>query len=249
MEELRVFTFAPNWGLPSMGPFALKLLAWLDNAGLPYVQVIENRADKGPLGKSPWIELGGRRIGDSDTIIRHLAQLHGLPDPTAIRSAAEARADALKIAFEERFHQILEWELFVHPAGSAEMRRIISAGLPPVIGPLAFAQFARHLRRQLQARGIARLPESDIVDTGRRQLDGLALCLEANRGRLGDGGPGLADFAVWGQVAPMLAWPMPTPVAEHAKTLEPLAAFHARMIGREPISDARPAELEAALGP
>jgi glutathione S-transferase len=233
MDELRVFTFAPNWGLPTMGPFALKLLAWLQAAGLAYTKVTENRADKGPLGKSPWIEEGALRMGDSDAIIRHLAARHGLPDPTAVgATVAAAHADALKLAFEERFHQILEWELFVHPAGKAEMRRVITADLPPVIGPLAFAHFAGHLRRQLHARGIARLPEADIQAAGRRQLDGLVLCLEAGRGWLGEDGLGLADFAVWGQVAPMLAWPMATPVAAHAKSLAPLGDWHDRIMRR-----------------
>ena len=56
MEPLVVFTFAPAWGLPSTGPFALKLLAWLDHNGIDYRQEIENRSDRGPMGKSPWIE-------------------------------------------------------------------------------------------------------------------------------------------------------------------------------------------------
>ena len=32
MTTLRVFTFTPDWGLPSAGPFAIKLLAWLELA-------------------------------------------------------------------------------------------------------------------------------------------------------------------------------------------------------------------------
>ena len=30
MAELKVFTFSPAWGLRSSGPFAMKLLKWLD---------------------------------------------------------------------------------------------------------------------------------------------------------------------------------------------------------------------------
>ena len=41
MSKLRVFTFASDWGLPTVGPFALKLLAWLVLAGVPYEQVTE----------------------------------------------------------------------------------------------------------------------------------------------------------------------------------------------------------------
>ena len=55
--QLRVFTFSPDWGLPTNGPFALKLLAWLRLADLPYEQVVENNSGKGPKGKSPWAEV------------------------------------------------------------------------------------------------------------------------------------------------------------------------------------------------
>ena len=41
-STIRVFTFSPGWGLPTNGPFALKLLAWLELAGIPYEQVVEN---------------------------------------------------------------------------------------------------------------------------------------------------------------------------------------------------------------
>lgn len=70
---LRVFTFSPERGLPSAGPFGVKLLAWLELAGIPYEQVSEDDPRKGPMGKSPWIELEGERVGDSDVIIELLA--------------------------------------------------------------------------------------------------------------------------------------------------------------------------------
>ena len=229
MERLRVFTFAPGWGLPSTGPFALKLLAWLDHHRIDYDQVIENRSDKGPLGKGPWIERGSLRMGDSDAIIRHLAAEAGLADPIRAASAEETLMLGLKTAFEERFHQILEWELFVHPAGRDEIRAIIAGQLPPVVGPLVFALMCRHFRRQLHARGMGRLPEDQIAAEGRGMLDGLALCLQARGGWLAADGPGLADFAIWGQVAPMLAWPMRTPVADHAKSLPALSDWHDRL--------------------
>lgn len=229
MEPFRVFTFAPAWGLPSAGPFALKLLAWLDHHDIPYRQEIENRPDRGPLGKSPWIEQGSLRMGDSDTIIRHLAAQQGLPDPFRCDTAAQATNRGLRIAFEERFHQILEWELFVHPEGRREMRAMIRTLTPPLIGPLVFAQMARHFDRQLRARGIGRLAPAQVAEEGRRLLDALALRLETGGGWLDEGGPGLADFTVWGQVAPMLCWPMSTAVANHAKAIPILCAWHAKI--------------------
>ena len=229
MEPLRVFTFSPAWGLRSTGPFALKLLAWLDHTGIDYRHEIENRSDRGPMGKSPWIEQGSLRMGDSDAIIRHLAAQHGLPDPSRCESVGQACNLGLRIAFEERFHQILEWELFVHPEGRREIRELICAQTPPLIGQLVFARMARHFSHQLQARGVARLPPAQIADDGRRLLDALALRLAGGYGWLEPDGPGLTDFAVWGQVAPMLSWPMRTPVADHAKSIPELVAWCDRL--------------------
>jgi len=230
MEDLRVYTFSPAWGLPTTGPFALKLLAWLNHAGIAHRQIIENRSNKGPQGKSPWITQGALILGDSDAIIRHLAQRHGLADPNAIGSAFEARNDALKLAFEERFHQILEWEMFLHPEGFAGMERFVSAIAPPLVGGLILRHMRRHFRRQLHARGIGRRTSADIEALGRHQLDALALCLDEGGGWLGGGNPALADFACWGQVAPMLAWPMQTPVAGHAKSLPALKNWHQKIM-------------------
>lgn len=228
-DTLKVFVFSPAWGLPSTGPFALKLLAWLGAHGIVHETVHEDRSSRGPLGKSPWIEQGGRRLGDSDLIIRHLAQTHGLPDPTAIGDAETARADAMKIAFEERFHQILEWELFVHPDGFAGLQGLVRAAVPLGLGGLVAGRMRRHFTRQLHARGLGRLAPADIADAGRRQLDSLAIWLKGSGGFLGGETPLLADYAVWGQVAPMLCWPMKTPVAGHARNLEAVVHWHERM--------------------
>ncbi|MCC5969646.1 MAG: hypothetical protein JJU15_06825 [Pararhodobacter sp.] len=232
MEALRVYIFAPAWGLPSSGPFALKLLAWLSHAGIPYQAVVENRPNRGPQGKSPWITEGAQTLGDSDAIISHLALKHGMPDPTRIYTAEDACRDAMKLAFEERFHQILEWELFLHPEGFDGMQRYISALAPPVIGGLILRQMRRHFRHQLRARGVGRHAPEQIAAMGRRQLDALALCLDKGGGWLGKDGPALADFACWGQVAPLLAWPMATPVASHAKSLPALENWHQAIMHR-----------------
>lgn len=216
MADLHVYCFSPAWGLPSSGPFALKLLAWLGLHRIPHEKRIENRSSRGPLGKSPWIEREGQRLGDSDAIIRLLAQENGLPDPTRPRDPAEARALAIKTAFEERFHQVLEWELFVHPAGAEGMRALLRDIAPAPLAPLLLARLRRHFARQLRARGIGRLAPHDIAAEGGRMLDILDAVL-TDDAWLHPGGPGLADLAVWGQVAPLLNWPMATPVAQDAR--------------------------------
>lgn len=229
MSSLRVFAFEPDWGLPTTGPFALKLLAWLELNGIPYEQVVEGNSRKGPLGKSPWIEHDGKRIGDSEAIIKYLAGHYGKPiEPEVADAATRAAAHAFKVAFEEEFHQILEWELFFRSEGAAYIDGQIRKATPPLVGALVSRLVRKHFHRQLHARGIARHDPETIAAKGGADLDALAAWLRDRPFLAGDE-PILADLAVFGQVAPMLHWPMDTPVAHYAKTLPPVRDWCGRV--------------------
>lgn len=246
MSGLRVFTFLPGWGLPTTGPFALKLLAWLDVNSIAYEQVIENNPAKGPLGKSPWIELDGERIGDSDAIIGLLSERHGIELALGATADDRAVAHAFKTAFEERFHQILEWELFVHPDGAIFIDETIRNQAPPVIGAIVSRSMRRHFTRQLHARGIARHAAAAIAEMGRADLDALAARLAARPFLTGET-PVLADLAIFGQVAPMLHWPMETPVAGHAKGLGALRDWSDRIKMRCGLAETAPPHARPAV--
>jgi glutathione S-transferase len=204
MTDLRVFTFSPDWGLPSAGPFAIKLLAWLELAGIPYEQVVEDNPGKGPKGKNPWIELDGELIGDTEIIIELLAQRYGIDLDAGLTDEQKAVGLAWRRTFEEHFHQVLEWELFEHPAGAA------------------------HLKKQLYARGVARHTPQIIEAKGRKDVNALADFLGDRPFLLADQ-PTLTDTAVFGLLAPMAYWSMETPVASYAKSVRPIASYCDRM--------------------
>ena len=231
MSKLEVYAFAPDWGLPTVGPFALKLFAWLGLNGIPFEHRVENNSAKGPLGKSPWIVEDGGALGDSDEIIAHLSRRHGIRNDAHLSPAEAAAGHAWKRCFEEHFHQVLEWELFVHLDGAAYMKRWVARQLPPVIGAIAARSVARGLGRQLHARGIARHDPETVAAKGRADLDGFVAFLDG-RDFLGGDRPSLADLAVFGQVAPLVHWPMPTPVARHAKETPEIVAFCERISAR-----------------
>jgi glutathione S-transferase len=225
---LRVFTFSPDWGLPSAGPFAIKLLAWLELAGLPYEQAFEDNPRKGPKKKNPWIELDGERIGDSEIIINLLSRRHGIDLDEGLDPEQKAAGHAWRRTFEEHFHQVLEWELFEHPAGAAYMRSSMVARMPPGAGALVFHMLRSHLRKQLSARGIGRHTPNVIEAKGRADVDALAAFLGERKYLLAEQ-PTIADCAVFGLLAPMIHWPMATPVASHAKSIAAITAYCERM--------------------
>jgi glutathione S-transferase len=227
-SKVRVFTFAPDWGLPTVGPFALKLLTWLELAGIPFEQVIEPNPRKGPKGKNPWIELDGQRIGDSEVIIDLLKQRYGTDLDEGLTPEQMALGHAWRRTFEEHFHQVLEWELFFHPAGAAWIRESIVSQMPPVLARPLFSLMRHQLGKQLYARGIARHAPEIIAQKGRADLDALAAFL-GNRPFLLTDRPTSTDTAVFGLVAPIVYWPMETPVAMYARSQLNIRAYCDRM--------------------
>ena len=228
MPALRVITFSAHFGLPAGGPFDLKLLAWLNLAGIPYEQVFQDDTRKAPKGKNPWIELDGERIADTEIIIDLLGRRFGVDLDQGLTGEQKALGHAWRRTFEEHFHQVLEWELLVHPAGAAYMRAATVAQMPGVVGPVVFNMMRSQMRKQLYARGLARHSPDIIKAKGCADVDALAIFL-GDRTYLVADRPTSFDAAVFGLLAPVVYWPMETPVAQHARTVPSIRAYCDRM--------------------
>src|SRR5436189_2416052 len=111
--ELRIFTFGAAWGLPTAGPFGLKLEASLRMLDVPYERVYEDDHRKGPKRKSPWIEDGNVRMGDTELILAYLK----IDPDEGLSSEERARSHVLTTMLQEGFHQIFEYELLVDERG------------------------------------------------------------------------------------------------------------------------------------
>ncbi|MGX9855418.1 hypothetical protein ACR03S_08280 [Limimaricola variabilis] len=230
MTPATIYGFAPAFGLPTSGPFTLKLLAWCRLNGVPFEFKVENNPGKGPLKKSPWAEIDGETVADSDAIIARLTARHDVPPP-AIDTAPAAAGRAWKMAAEEGLHQIYEHELIMLPEGSAWFRDFLRADMPAPIAALAHAAFRRSLGRQFHARGMTRLGPEGIAARGRDLLDALDLWLGVHDFIEGPA-PGIADATLYGMLAPMRRWSMQTPVARHARGLPAIAAWDEELTRR-----------------
>lgn len=229
MVNIRVYTFASLFqGLPAGGPFDLKLLAWLNLASIPYDHRFQDDTRKGPKGKNPWIELDGEPIGDSEIIIERLGTQFGVDLDAGLTPEQAAVGHVWRRTFEEHFHQLFEWELLVHPAGAAFMRSGMVAKMPPVLGNVVFKMMQRGMARQLHARGLARHSPDVIEAKGRHDIDALSAFLGDRHFLVGER-PVVADAAVFGQLAPMMVWPMETPVAQYIRTIPNLVAYCERV--------------------
>src|SRR5262245_9708800 len=112
---IRLFVFGTGWGIPfpTSGPFPLKLCTWMRMAGIAHELVVENDPRKGPKGKSPWIEYGDVRMGDSAIIMAHLGARFGVDLDAHLTRDERARATAVQRMLEEHYHQAFEHQLFL----------------------------------------------------------------------------------------------------------------------------------------
>jgi glutathione S-transferase len=229
---LKLFMVGSTWGVPfaSAAPFPLKLEAWLRMNGLAYEAVIENDVRKGPKGKTPWIEDGALRMGDSELIISHLRQKHAL-DPDARLSATDrALAVAWHRTFEEHYHQAFEHQLFLG-RGGAERIASFARTMPPIIRTIAPPIFLSGLRKQLHARGLGRHDEPEIIAMGKADLDAASAFLADKPYFLGHE-PATVDACAFGFLATSVYVSGDNPLFAHAASLRNLVDYCERMRAR-----------------
>jgi glutathione S-transferase len=230
-RPLRVHTFGPGWGLPTVGPFGLKLIACLSMLGVPYELVHEDDARKGPKRKSPWIVDGDTRLGDTEMILRHLETTRGVRLDADLDPALAAKGHAIRRLLEEHFHQLFEYELVVRDDGFALLRETFARTMSPlqlaIVGPL----MRRAMRRHLYERGLARHTPAEIEALGRADVDALVALLGDQPFFLGDA-PTKTDASAFGLLAVTLRSGLPGPVSSYARAQPALAAFVDRALAR-----------------
>ena len=229
MDNLRVFVFGPAFGLPTSGPFALKLEFWLRTHAIPYERVYENNPQKGPKGKNPWIELDGELMGDTKLIIERLAAEHDIDLDAGLTLRDIATGTAVSRMVEEHLHQVLEYELFIDDNGWAYMNEAFSDEFPWGLGWLIKSGMRRHFKKHLFERGIARHSPDVVAQMGREDLDAIEALLPESRYLFGEQ-PSRYDASVFGLTAPLIYSSIDAPVMTYASTLPKLSAYCERIM-------------------
>jgi glutathione S-transferase len=212
---IRVYTFAPGFGLPTTGPFSLKLAMALRMADIPYELHTTVDFGQSPKGKIPWIEVDGTVMADSALILRWLGETRGVDLERGLTALQRAHGLALRVLLEEHWHQVFEIELILDPKGAAAHLSALHD------------RFKRHLLE----RGMLRHTPDEIVAFGKADLDAAAALLTDRTWSVADQ-PSLTDCTVWGLLAPAMYAPFQTPCMAYARTLKPLVAFVERARAR-----------------
>jgi glutathione S-transferase len=242
---LRLFTFDAAWGLPTCGPFGLKLEVCLRMLGVSYERVHEGDNRKGPKRKSPWIEDGDLRLGDTELILEYVRNKHGKALDGELSPVDRARGQALRGMLEERYHQVFEYELIVRDEGFVHLRDLFKTKIPAPILSIVAPHLRRGMKKHLFERGIARHTPDEVTAMGRADIDALATWLGDREWFIADH-PTKTDASAFGLLATTIRSPLPTPVCEYARTKSNLVAFVDRVLTRFFPEHSKPAREQSA---
>jgi len=231
-DNIRVFAFSSGWGVPfnTAAPFPLKLETWLRMADIPYEFVVADDPNKGPKGKSPWIEHGGMRMGDSSLIIEYLQQQFGIDLDAHLDKRQQAIALSVQRMLEEHYHQSFEHQLFFGK-GADERLSEFAASMPIPLRWLVPTVLKRVFTTQLYARGMGRHSEDVIIAQGKEDLDALSVLLGEQDYFLGDR-PSSIDACVFGFLGVSLYVEGDNPLYRYGASIENLMRYCERMRAR-----------------
>lgn len=230
-SPLRLYTFPAAWGLPTAGPFGLKLEVCLQMLDVAYERFIEGDNRKGPKRKSPWIEEGDLRLGDTELILQHVQRTRGKVLDAELSPADRARSLVLRRMLEEHYHQVFEYELGVLDEGFTHLRKLLAGQIPAPLAAIVAQLVRRSLKKHLFERGIARHTAEEVAAMGRADVDAISAWLGDREWFIADH-PTKADASAFGLLAVSIRSPLPTPVCAYARTRPNLVAFVDRVLAR-----------------
>ena len=226
---IKLHQFARTWGIPNLSHFCCKLETYLRLAHIPY-QFIESLPPKAPKGKLPFIEDDGKKIADSDLIIRYLIQKHGDQLNTNLSLSQKAISIAMQRLLEDHLFWITMYTRWQYSEKNWQINKIaIFHTFSPLIRDVVASVYRFLVRRQIHRHGLGRHSSEEIFQLGRTDLDALSNFLANKPFFMGDN-PTKLDASAFGILINTLACPIESPVKEYALSKQNLVDYCQRIM-------------------
>lgn len=226
---IKLHQFARTWGIPNLSHFCCKLETYLRLTGIPY-QIVESMPPKAPKGKLPFIEDEGRKISDSDLVIRYLVQKYGDRLDVSLSPSQKAISVAMQRLLEDHLFWITMYTRWQYTEKNWRTNKAAIFGVfPPLIRDVVANVYRVFVRRQIHGHGLGRHSSEEVFQFGRADLDALSDFLGDKPYFMGDK-PTLLDASAFGVLVNTLACPIESPVKAHALSKQNLVSFCQRIM-------------------
>jgi glutathione S-transferase len=230
---LTLYSYPELFGVADNNGYGLKVYAFLKLAGVPFVHEHIFDASAAPRGQLPYIVDDGETIGDSETIIAHLVHKYGLTIDASL-TPAQRTTSFLVTRMLDDLYWVMSYSRWkderFFPAFRdgfmAQHARIDEAGMNK----------AREYNAQrYHFQGIGRYAPDQAYTRGLADLQVVADLVPAE-GFMHGAKPGSIDAGIYGFVANIHFFPIPTPlkvfVTAHPNLVRHCEAVHAMVSER-----------------
>ncbi|MGB8857470.1 MAG: glutathione S-transferase family protein [Burkholderiales bacterium] len=227
---IRLYQFAPAFGLPNASPFCMKLENYLRMAALPFEISPPSMSDfkKAPKGKMPFIDDSGKILGDSTLIIDYLKSTYGDKLDGWLNNEQKAIAVAFQRLMEENLYWAVVHTRWVEPDGWMLTKPAFFGAMPApvkwIVPPIA----RRGLIKEMQGHGIGRHSADEIHAIGKRDISALADFLDNKPYFMGDH-PCSLDATAYAFLANLVMTAVESSLKQHAKQYSQLETYCQRM--------------------
>lgn len=225
---ITLYSFGPFFGLPDASPFVLKAMMLLKLAGLPYVED-HSGFSRAPKGKLPYIDDDGTIVADSTFIRFHIEKKYGVDFDAGLSPEQRAQGWAIEKMLEEHLYWMVVHARWMNDANFERGAAKFFDAVPALIRPLAKALVRRKIAKSLQAQGIGRHSEADIMELGTRDIEALSILLGDKPFLFGET-PSGADAAAFAFVAEILVPENDTPLRAATAAKANLVAYRDRLL-------------------
>lgn len=226
---IRLFVFRSAVpGTPNMSQFCAKLETALRLAGVAYETVYESSPAGAPKGKLPFVEIEGKRIGDSALILEHLRATRGIDLDAGLTEMEKAQSHMLQRMVEERLNFVLGYSRWIDPVNWPLTRAGVARNLRFPFSRFVPERIRARVAATLHAQGTGRHTRDEIYALGSGDLAALATFLGDKPFFFGER-PTLADATVFGFLVNIIGPDLPSPLKDAAHAHPNLVAHTERM--------------------
>lgn len=215
-------------GVPSLSPFCAKLEVWLRLADVPFTRATADPR-RAPHGKIPYVDIDGRRMGDSQRIIEHIAAARDIDLDAWLDPRQRALGHLVRRTLEEATYFCLLHARWCTGHGFTFVREaMLRPLLPPVIRTIAPPIIRRGVHRQTIAQGTGRHDLDRIYKMGSDDLEAVARIIGPGPYALGERISDL-DATAYGFLSMIVHSPYDDPMVERARGLAPVIDYCERI--------------------
>jgi glutathione S-transferase len=225
--SIRLFQFPRMFSIPNLSPFCSKLETWLRIAGIPYEVVDTADPRTAPKGKLPFIEDGGRRMGDTSLIIEHLRSTRGADPDAGLDPSQRATALLVQRTLEEHYAFVILYTHFIREQGWRHTRATFE-GVPAFIRPVVARMVRGRMRKILWFQGLSRHSDAEILEFGLQNWRAVLEVMSDGPFFFGEEPKGV-DAIVFATLAATILTPIESPIRDHLASQPACVGYVERM--------------------